>query len=425
MNDAYETMDLLQLRAECQKRVAEGRTGWHDTKQWIRFGRAVELKAALRADRAPVAGEKLPEPPPAPSVPAPEAKPAPTQQWDDNDKPKPTQAPIPTPTGDAGLGALGQLLAGIMEPYLVRQKVDLSALTEKVEQQIASLDERVQKRIDDLRPIEKVIFIDREKGTRKESGTRHKQYAKASSLILSRREGVQNMYLVGPAGTGKSHMAKDFAEDIGARFFLQSCGLGTQEYHFWGHTDANGNYMQTPTYQAFTCDGPAVLCIDEIDASSPDVGLVLNAITNGDMACFPHPIGCLHRPKQLYVIATGNTLNGADERYAARYEMDGALKNRFAVYHWGHDEDLEAALYGQFPIWTKYVQACRAEVDKQRIPYVVSSRNIELGQSMLASGDFSKSEVEEIALWASGSLPVDKQNMVRKSVKDQKQLVWG
>lgn len=409
-----ERMDLLQLRAECQKRVAEGRAGWHDQKQWIRFGRAVELKAALNADRAPVSGEQIPVPK-AELPEAPETKVEP--------KAEPTgEAPPPSA---AGLGALGELLAGVIQPYLKQQKVDLSALTEKVEQQIASLDERVQKRIDELRPIEKVIFTDREKGTRKVRVGSHKQYGKASSLIMCRREGVQNMYLVGPAGTGKSYMAHQFAEDIGAGFFLQSCGLGTQEYHFWGHTDANGNYMQTPTYQAFTHDGPAVLCIDEIDASSPDVGLVLNAITNGDRACFPHPIGCLPRPKQLFVIATGNTLNGADERYAARYEMDGALKNRFAVYQWGHDEDLEASLYSAYPAWTKYVQACRAEVDKQRIPYVVSSRNIELGQSMLESGDWSKAEVEEVALWASGSLPVDKQNMVRNAVKQQKQLVWG
>lgn len=410
----YAEMNLVQLREEAMNRVNAGKDGWHNESTWIRWATQKQLRNYLTLDRAPSPGE-------TPS-------PAPIQNQDgqpDQQLMAPPPAPMPTP-GMPGLDALGALLAPAIQPFLQQQKVDLSALQKKVDDQIATIDQRVQDRINELRPVERIIYMNRIDGEKlHEVEGQHKQYSEATEVLLCRRKRKQNLLLSGPAGTGKSMFARKFAEAMKLPFYLQSCGAGTQEFHFWGHTTANGDYMETPTYQAFKSPEGAVLCIDEIDASSPDVGLVLNAITNGDEACFPHPIGCLPRPERLYVIATANTLNGADARYGARFEMDGALRNRFAVIFWQHDLDFEAVLYARFAEWRKYVQACREAIDKLRIPYVVSTRNIEMGEDMLAGGNMGKRRIEEIALWGDGCLPVEQANKVRDAVKKSTGLVWG
>lgn len=421
-------MNLIELRAEAESRVAEGRVGWHNHKTWIRWATQKQLRLYLGRDKAPEDGEpsgaatlanSIYDPPttePEPTV-EPEPQPQPMVQS--------VVEPADPVTAQGGLAALGALLGPAIQPYLKQQKVDISVLEEKVRQQMATLDQRVQEKIDSLRPVEKIIAIDRNTGSQNTLTGQHRQFEEFAETLLCSETGVQNVFLVGPAGTGKSYAAKMFAKLLDIPFHLQSCGAGTQEYHFWGHTDANGHYMKTPTYDAFVSEKGAVICIDEIDSSSPDVGLVLNGITNGDRSCFPHPIGCLVRPERLFVIATGNTLNGADDKYGARYEMDGALRNRFAVIHWGHDIQLERELYAKFPEWTKYVQACRDEVDRQRIPYVVSSRNIARGQRMLEGGRTSKVRVEEIQLWGDGCLPKEKVNQVREAVRSNTGLVWG
>jgi MoxR-like ATPase len=330
------------------------------------------------------------------------------------------------PAPNTGLEQLGAILGPIMQPYIKQQKVDISALKEQMDQRLQEIDERIKERIDNLQPVEKIIMVDREKAKRIDVGRQHRQYEEVCEIMLSLRKRKQNVLLIGPAGSGKSQCAHQFAKGIGGDFWLQSCGPGTQEFHFWGHTTATGDYMPTPTWNAFQpSDKPRVLCIDEIDSSSPDVGLVLNAITNGDDACFPHPVGCLPRPEDLFIFATGNTFNGADQKFVGRYEMDGALRDRFVVIKFGHDLAFEEVLYPEFPEWRKYVQACREAVDSLRLSYVVSSRAIQKGTDLLASGRLGKPRIEEVCLWGDGALPAEDVRRVREKVKADVGLVWA
>lgn len=411
--------DIDVLRAECLRRIDAQMHGWtHVSNGWQRFEPKKSLVRSLEADWAitpesPAPTDRIVLPPKAvvQKATAPKVA-APVED-----------APTPAPTGD--MGALGALLAPLVMPYLKQQKVDLSALEESVRQQMATLDDRVQKRIDDLKPVERIIMVDREKGSRVDVGRQHRQYEECAEVLLSAPDKKQNLLLIGPAGTGKSQFAHKFAEAMGVPFFLQSCGPGTQEFHFWGHTTATGDYMPTPTWSAFQSKAGAVLCIDEIDSSSPDVGLVLNAITNGDDACFPHPVGCLPRPDNLFIIATGNTFNGADQKFVGRFEMDGALRDRFFPVYFQHDLEFEAYLYPDFPEWRKYVQACREAVDTLRLSYVVSSRAIQKGSALLKNGKLSKERIEEICLWGDGALPKADVKRVRETVRSNSGLVWA
>lgn len=413
---------LAELRAEALRRIELRCPGWqHVESGWQRFEPAVNLAKSLNADWAYTPEHPNPNEGSKAIVPAP-AKPLPRRDGPVTIEADATVEPA-APSGD--MSALGALLAPLVMPYLKQQKVDLSALEESVRQQMESLDERVQKKIDDLKPVERIIMVDREKATRVDVGRQHRQYEEVAEVLLTLRKRKQNVLLIGPAGTGKSQCAHQIARALGIPFFLQSCGPGTQEFHFWGHTTATGEYMPTPTYHAFKSEIGGVLCIDEIDSSSPDVGLVLNAITNGDDACFPHPVGCLPRPENLLIMATGNTFNGADQKFVGRFEMDGALRDRFVVIKFGHDLPFEEVLYPEYPEWRKYVQACRDAVDTLKLSYVVSSRAIQKGTDLLRGGKLSKTRIEEMALWGDGALPAADVKRVQERVRSDRQLVWA
>jgi len=421
-----DNMTCTQMREEAQKRMAEGRPGWDGTfAPKLRFETPRVLKASLKADRYPLNVTDPVEPVPAPQTPA---KPSPAIPAIPA-TPEPQKAPEPpivTQTLQDPMSGLGQLLAGLIQPHLAQQKVDITELEARVNAEIATLGDRVQQKLDELRPITEIVAVDREGRIKNVLKGQHKRFKEFTTLALARKPGKQNLLLWGPAGTGKSYAARKLAELLGVKFYLQSCGPGTQEFHFWGHTDANGNYLPTPTWLAFQCgEEGAVLCIDEIDSSDPGVGLVLNSITHGDEACFPHPVGCLPRPKNLIIVATANTMNGADARYGARYEMDQALRSRFVPLFWGNDEAFEAELYPSVGDWRKYVQACREAIDDLKIPYVVCSRNICAGEDYLADGTLPRPRIEEICLWGDGILPPEKINQVRNRVKDKTGLVWA
>ena len=203
---------LPDLRAECLKRIEEKRAGWtHVEPGWQRFEPAANLAKSLNANWA-----YTPEHPNPTDV-ALATKPVaattvarPATATVEPDEP----ATPPAPTGD--MGALGALLAPLVMPYLKQQKVDLSALEESVRQQMDGLDQRVQDKIDSLKPVERVIMVDRQKATRVDVGRQHRQFEECAEILVTAENRRQNILLIGPAGTGKSQFARQFARGLGS-----------------------------------------------------------------------------------------------------------------------------------------------------------------------------------------------------------------
>ena len=61
------------------------------------------------------------------------------------------------------------------------------------------------------------------------------------------------VYMVGPAGSGKTTMAKRCAEALGLDF--QMTGAVVQKYELTGFVDANGTYVESAFYGAFMLGG--------------------------------------------------------------------------------------------------------------------------------------------------------------------------
>lgn len=88
------------------------------------------------------------------------------------------------------------------------------------------------------------------------------------------------VFLVGPAGSGKNHTVEQIAEEMGWDFYFSNSVQ--QEYKLTGFIDAGGRYHETEFYKACTSDNECVFFLDEMDASIPDVLVLLNAaIANG------------------------------------------------------------------------------------------------------------------------------------------------
>ena len=146
------------------------------------------------------------------------------------------------------------------------------------------------------------------------------------------------VFLTGPAGSGKNVLCKQVAEALGLKFYFTNAV--TQEYKLTGFTDAMGNYQETQFFKAFTEGG--LFMLDEIDASIPEVLVILNAAIANRYFDFPAPIGYREAHPDFRIIAAGNTVGqGADYEYVGRNQLDAASLDRFAIVPVNYSEAIE------------------------------------------------------------------------------------
>lgn len=157
--------------------------------------------------------------------------------------------------------------------------------------------------------------------------------------ILSATLDNEPLYFFGPAGTGKSYLARQIAKALNVEYYYTN--NVTDEVQIKGFIDANGRYHETEFYKAFVNGG--VFLLDELDASIPETLTMLNeAIANG---YFPFPTGKVNAHPDFHCLAAGNTFGtGADNEYTGRYQLDAATLNRFGVVHVGYDSRIENAM---------------------------------------------------------------------------------
>ena len=188
---------------------------------------------------------------------------------------------------------------------------------------------------------------------RKLEGLHHRRFA---DLLAKVQAGV-NVWLAGPAGTGKTTAAHNVAKALELPFYFN--GAIDNEYKLLGFTDAHGRVVSRPFRKAF-CEG-GVYLFDEVDASMPAALLAFNAAMANGHCDFPD--GCFERHQNFRAIAAANTFGqGATADYVGRSRMDGAFLDRFVVQRWEIDEDLERAIAGNDK-WVTYVQDVRRKVE--------------------------------------------------------------
>ena len=221
----------------------------------------------------------------------------------------------------------------------------------------------------------------------------------------------ENVYLVGPAGSGKTTIAKQIAEALGRDFYCY--GAIKYDHDVVGYVDATGAYSQTNFYKAFKHGG--LVLMDEMDASSSNALLALNAALANDFASFPlgndGEGGMIEKHPDFVVIASANTFgHGASAQYVGRNPMDMATLDRFCNVTMGYDESLERDIAGN-NAWVDYVQCVRRAVEHHKMRYIVSPRASVKGAKLLAAG-VSPQRVAAQTIWNKGFSETDKQKIM-------------
>ena len=229
--------------------------------------------------------------------------------------------------------------------------------------------------------------------------TRHFRF----SELLKALKAHQNVFLCGPAGSGKTTAAKQcsyklkFKDDQQQRFYFT--GAISNEYKLLGYMDANGRYVSTEFRKAYENGG--VFLFDEVDASFPQPLLAFNAALSGDQMDFPD--GTVKKHKDFYCIATANTYgSGASRQYVGRNQLDAAFLDRFVFIDWPYDEELERNMTNNEE-WAEHVQRVRHAIDKlgfgkMGVRHIVSPRATENGAALLEIG-IDRRRVEEMVIW--------------------------
>lgn len=203
----------------------------------------------------------------------------------------------------------------------------------------------------------------------------HENHGKLKTCILS---GSIPM-LVGPAGTGKSTAVMNIAKELGLRFYMANRIQNT--FELVGFVNANGNYVTTQFYEAYTKGG--LFLFDEVDASSPEALVTINAaIAQGKMSFPGQPMPIPMHPN-FKVVCAGNTYGtGATMEYTGRNKLDAATLDRFMMIEWGYDYNLEYQLIKNKNLlnmcWV--LRRVCAEIDKK---IIVSTRGIQTLEKML------------------------------------------
>lgn len=299
------------------------------------------------------------------------------------------RAPRAAPTTDKTPGEAAQALVDLFASMNKAAPLDIEAVH-------AAIDARLEPvRADIAKDVKTLIGIMQEQqgAVRLElkrggeitpvAGSHHPQFATLLQVLASRQADghAPNIWIAGPAGSGKTFAAKTAAAALKVAFHYN--GALSMPHELLGFIDAAGTYHRTPFREAFEHGG--VFLFDEVDGSDNSALLALNAALANGTATFPD--AQISRHADCYVIATANTWGlGATADYVGRAKIDAAFLSRFPVrLEWDYDAKLEQAICGNAD-FAKRVQAARAKARSAGIKILIDPRASIAGSALIANG---------------------------------------
>jgi hypothetical protein len=268
---------------------------------------------------------------------------------------------------------------------LIDNKNEFSVKIDNIKSEIESIKSEIE-RIRVRKPIEVKVNINNKETI--DLGTQHCQFPELLRILSTKL----NVYLVGPAGSGKTTAAIKCAEALDIPFHFT--GAIASEFKLTGFINAQGETVRTEFREAYENGG--LFLFDEIDASYPQAVLAFNAALANDYMDFPDKK--VERHENFYCIAAANTFGqGADRQYIGRNQLDAASLDRFVFIDWKFDEKLERELAANDE-WVDFVQDIRKVIVTLKIRHVVSPRASFFGAKLLAAG-LSRKLVAKSVIW--------------------------
>jgi cobaltochelatase CobS len=280
----------------------------------------------------------------------------------------------------ASLGALGEQIADIVEETV--KSYATGADVERIARKVASDAIKEFKANNDTG----VTLVELKKADATDTtklGVQHKQFPLLLKVCGARqRDGHGlNVWLSGPAGSGKTTAAANVAKALDLAFYFTSAI--DQPYKLTGFVGSAGLYNSTAFRQAWEHGG--LYLFDEVDASMPGAVMEFNAALANGSAAFPDRPEPVKRHPDCVIVAGANTNGaGATADYSARMKQDAAFRDRFVIIDWPIDEALERALCAN-KAWVDTVQNYRRKLARSGIRgHMISPRATQYGETLLA-----------------------------------------
>lgn len=200
------------------------------------------------------------------------------------------------------------------------------------------------------------------------------------TIIKIINSGLRNLWLVGPAGCGKTTICKASGDELELPVTVIPCGAGTSSTTFLGYKypEREG----TPFVGAFA--QPGIIVLDEFTALEAQVAQVANAaLANNELVS---TIGTIQRHPDCIIICTSNTYgHGADRMYVSNNQLDAATIDRFAgtVIEITYSKEYESQYD---PEVVKYVWNLRDIIARNGLRKIASTRSIINGCLLKAGG---------------------------------------
>lgn len=218
--------------------------------------------------------------------------------------------------------------------------------------------------------------------------------------LASQRE---NIMLVGPAGCGKTHVAKLIADSLKLEFGSLSCSAGMSETHLLGRStpdfhEGKAKFQGTEFLRIYENGG--VFLLDEVDAADANLLLAANSALANDYCNVPNrpskPRAIRH--DNFIMIATANTYGrGATRVYAGRNQLDEATLDRFRVgtVEMGYDRTVEEQ---QCPVpeIREHLWKVRDKIEAAGLRRVLSTRFLKQAAKMHKGAGWSLEKIVNV-----------------------------
>ncbi len=221
-----------------------------------------------------------------------------------------------------------------------------------------------------------IVHDKQAKKRRKVKGILPKAFPRILALASARR----NVLLVGPAGCGKTHIARVLSKALKLPFYSISVSAGMSESQLAGWLVPTGKsgrfeYRRAPFIEAYEEGG--VFLLDELDAGDANCLTFINAALADGHCPVPNrsenPVAEKH-PDFICIAAANTYGHGADRMYVGRNQLDAATLDRFkiGIVNMQYDEVVEQAIVR--PDILTWGRSVREVVERVKMRRIVSTR---------------------------------------------------
>ncbi len=298
--------------------------------------------------------------------------------------------------GEALTGSLPELLKAITGQV---QVATTKLVAEKLEEARGQFRDEAAKAIARIAAsgvVKQEITIARPDGSK--SVLKDEVFHPRFDWILKLAAARKPIFLPGPTGCGKTHLASQLARALHGKswekkFGILSCSPATAERHFLGRSIPNittGAEVYRSAAFVDIYENGGIFCADEIDAADPSVLLVFNAALANGFLPVPDrtekPVAKRH-PDFVFVACANTWGRGADRRYVGRNPLDEATLDRFRIgtVPLNYSQAIERAMCPNVDLFD-LLTGWRKKIFDERLERVLSTRFFKDANDMIAAG---------------------------------------